>query len=146
MRISCGESTVPCDSLIPMNTSTLQTVARTGLRLALATAFLSSVFGRLGLWGHYSSGWASFVKYSASVNWYLPAPLVEPVTILATILETMFGLALLIGFRVRLAAFGSAALLMLFALAMFSGNPKSPFDYSVFTASFAALFLAVNTD
>ena len=110
-----------------MNTSTLQTVARTGLRLALATAFLSSVFGRLGLWGHYSSGWASFVKYSASVNWYLPAPLVEPVT-------------------VRLAAFGSAALLMLFALAMFSGNPKSPFDYSVFTASFAALFLAVNTD
>ena len=129
-----------------MSSSTLKTIARTGLRLALATAFLSSVLGRFGLWGPYSSGWASFVKYSASVNWYLPAALVEPITIVATIFESAFGLALLIGFRVRWAAFGSAALLMLFALAMFSGNPKSPFDYSVFTASFAALFLAVNSD
>ena len=37
---------------------------------------------------------------------------------------------------------GSAVLLMLFALAMFSGNPKSPFDYSVFTAASALCALA----
>src|SRR5262249_46302016 len=35
----------------------LQSFALTGLRLALATAFLSTVAGRLGLWGKYGSGW-----------------------------------------------------------------------------------------
>lgn len=43
-------------------------LALTGLRLALATAFLSSVAGRLGLWGPYATGWAGFVKYTGSVN------------------------------------------------------------------------------
>jgi putative oxidoreductase len=121
-------------------------IAVVGLRLALATAFLSSVAGRLGLWGHYGSGWARFVKYTGSVNWYLPAELIPTVAIIATFLETTFGLMLLTGWQVRRAALGSAGLLMLFALAMFSGDPKSPFDYSVFTASFGALTLATMPD
>src|SRR5271163_928412 len=120
----------------------LRPMALTGLRLALATAFLSSVAGRLGLWGSYGSGWAGFVKYAGSVNWYLPAAAIPAIAITATILETTFGLILLTGWQVRRAAMGSAVLLMLFALAMFSGNPKSPFDYSVFTAAFGALCLA----
>ena len=120
----------------------LQRVALIGLRLALATAFLSSVAGRFGFWGKYGSGWEKFVAYSGTVNWYLPASLVPTVAITATVLETTFGLALLVGFQIRKAALGSAGLLTLFALAMFSGNPKSPFDYSVFTAAFGALTLA----
>jgi putative oxidoreductase len=122
--------------------SRLRSIALTGLRLALATAFLSSVAGRLGLWGSYGSGWAGFVKYAGSVNWYLPAAAIPAVAITATVLETTFGLLLLIGWQVRYVATGSAVLLTLFALAMFSGNPKSPFDYSVFTAAFGALCLA----
>jgi len=123
----------------------LQSFALTGLRLALATAFLSAVAGRLGLWGKYGSGWVKFVAYVGSVNWYLPARMVLPVAITATILETAFGLALLAGFQIRNAALGSAGLLTLFGLAMFSGDPKSPFDYSVFTAAFGAFTLAAFT-
>jgi hypothetical protein len=52
---------------------------------------------------------------------------------------------LLAGFQIRNAALGSAGLLTLFALAMFSGDPKSPFDYSVFTAAFGAFTLAAFT-
>ena len=123
----------------------LQSFALTGLRLALATAFLSAVAGRLGLWGKYGGGWVKFVAYVGSVNWYLPARMVLPVAITSTILETAFGLTLLAGFQIRNAALGSAGLLMVFALAMFSGAPKSPFDYSVFTAAFGALTLAAFT-
>ncbi len=119
----------------------LRRIALTGLRLALATAFLSSVAGRLGLWGSYGSDWAGFVKYTGSVNWYLPAAAIPAIAITATVLETTFGLMLLTGWQLRRAATGSAILLTLFALAMFSGNPKSPFDYSVFTAAFGALCL-----
>src|SRR5215467_4087751 len=69
----------------------LQSFALTGLRLALATAFLSAVAGRLGLWGKYGSGWIKFVDYVGSVNWYLPTGMIAPVAIIATILETAFG-------------------------------------------------------
>jgi putative oxidoreductase len=125
-----------------MSQNELQRFASTGLRLALATAFLSSVAGRLGFWGKYGSGWEKFVAYTGTVNWYLPASLLPLVAITATVLETAFGLALLAGFQIRKTALGSAGLLTLFALAMFSSNPKSPFDYSVFTAAFGALMLA----
>ena len=84
------------------------------------------------------------MAYAGSVNWYLPARMVPPVAITSTI-ETAFGLTLLAGFQIRNAALGSAGLLMLFALAMFSGDPKSPFDYSVFTAAFGAFTLAAFT-
>jgi putative oxidoreductase len=115
--------------------------ARTGLRLALGTAYLSAVASRFGLWGSRGGNWTGFLKYAAEVNWYLPPQFIPAVAVLATVLETAFGLALVAGWRVRWAAFGSAALLLIFALAMASGDPKSPFDYSVFTASMGALLL-----
>jgi uncharacterized membrane protein YphA (DoxX/SURF4 family) len=127
-----------------MTPKSLSRIAKTGLRVALATAFLSSVAGRLGLWGKYGSGWEQFVKYTESVNWYLPVAMVPAVAVLSTILETCFGLALLAGWQTRKAALGSSVLLTLFAVAMFSGDPKSPFDYSVFTAAFGALTLATD--
>jgi len=115
--------------------------ARLGLRLALGTAFLSAVASRFGLWGARSGHWSGFLKYAAEVNWYLPANLIPAVAVASTVCELVFGLALVAGWRVRWAAHGSAALLMMFALAMASGDPKSPFDYSVFTASMGALLL-----
>jgi uncharacterized membrane protein YphA (DoxX/SURF4 family) len=124
----------------------LSIVALTGLRIALGTAFLSAVASRLGLWGKYGGDWGRFVKYAGEVNWYLPAALVPAVAVLATLFETTFGVLLVSGWQVRRAAAGSAVLLTLFALAMFSGDPKSPFDYSVFTAAFGALTLAAHTN
>jgi uncharacterized membrane protein YphA (DoxX/SURF4 family) len=91
------------------------------------------VASRLGLWGKYGGDWARFVKYAGEVNWYLPAAMVPAVAVVATVFEAAFGLSLVSGWQVRRAAAGSAALLMLFALAMFSGDPKSPFDYSALT-------------
>ena len=121
---------------------TLLRVALAGLRLALGTAFLSAVASRFGLWGRLGGDWAGFLKYAAQVNWFLPAFLIPTVAVVSTALELTFGCLLLVGWRVRWTAFGSAGLLTLFALAMASGDPKSPFDYSVFTAAFGALTLA----
>jgi uncharacterized membrane protein YphA (DoxX/SURF4 family) len=127
-----------------MSETQLARVARTGLRWALGLSFLSAVASRLGLWGHWGGNWNGFLKYAGEVNWYLPASLIPPVAIVSTAFEATFGCLLIIGWQIRWAAFGSAGLLTLFALAMASGDPKSPFDYSVFTAAFGALTLAAN--
>jgi uncharacterized membrane protein YphA (DoxX/SURF4 family) len=125
-----------------MNEHPLARVAQVGLRLALGTAFLSAVASRFGLWGRWGGDWSRFVDYAGQVNWFLPPALVPASAIASTVLEIGFGFLLVIGWQVKWAAYGSATLLMIFALAMASGDPKSPFDYSVFTASFAALLLA----
>jgi uncharacterized membrane protein YphA (DoxX/SURF4 family) len=116
-------------------------LGRLGLRLAQGTAFLSAVASRFGLWGARSGHWSGLLKYAAEVNWFLPSGMIPAVAVASTTLELAFGLALVVGWKVRWAAYGSAALLMLFALAMGSGDAKSPFDYSVFTASMGALLL-----
>jgi uncharacterized membrane protein YphA (DoxX/SURF4 family) len=125
-----------------MTGARLRMFATTGLRLALGITFLVEVASRFGLLGRFGSNWTRFLKYAGEVNWYLPAPLIPAIGVLATFFETAFGLALVAGWQARKAALGSAGLLMLFALAMFSGDPRSPFDYSVFSASFGALTLA----
>lgn len=110
-------------------------------RIALGTAFLSAVASRLGLWGH--SNFAAFEQYTAEVNSFMPAFTIPFLARAATILELAFGLALIVGFRVRWIARGAAALLALFATAMaISFGIKSPFDYSVFSASACALLLS----
>jgi len=117
-------------------------IAQTGLRLSLGATFLSAVAARLGLWGAAGGNWQEFLHYVAELNWFLPASLIPAAGVASTILETTFGGMLIAGWRVRWAAFGSAALLTIFALCMATGTgPKSPFDYSVFTAAFAALSL-----
>ena len=102
----------------------LARIALIGLRWSLATAFLSAVASRLGLLGSAGGDWRSFLKYAGQVNWYLPPKLVPVVAIAATILESTFGCLLIVGWQVRYAAFGSAGLLTMFALAMASGEPQ----------------------
>ncbi len=115
-------------------------------RIALGAAFLSAVAGRFGLWnGHFD--WDRFVRFierTRVLNAYMPAPLIPFLAWAATILETTFGAALIAGVQVRWAALGSAVLLAWFgtAMAIFDG-PKAPLDYSVFSASAAALLLAL---
>lgn len=113
------------------------------LRLSLAAGFLSAVASRLGLWGSHSSGWNNFLSYAAEVNAFAPKNLIPVIAVASTILETLFGLQLLLGFKTRLAAYGAAALTFLFALAMaWSFGIKEPLDYSVFAFSAGALLLA----
>jgi uncharacterized membrane protein YphA (DoxX/SURF4 family) len=109
-------------------------------RFALGAAFLSAVGSRLGLWG---GGWDAFVAYaSEEVLSFMPPALIKPCIYAATVFELSFGIALVAGIRVREVALGSSVLLAIFGTAMaISGGWQSPLDYSVFSASAAALLL-----
>lgn len=116
-------------------------------RVALGAAFLSAVASRIGLWDGSPArdAFGRFVAYTAEVNAFMPAALIPPLAWSATIAETALGLALIAGYRVRWAAGGAAVLLALFGSAMAASyGPKEPLDYSVFSASAAALLLAVH--
>ena len=118
-------------------------------RIAIGAAFLSAVAGRFGLWsGH--ARWESFGRFiqrTAELNGGAPAALMPVLAWTATILETTFGIALILGIATRWAALGSAALLAWFATAMavYTGV-KPPLDYSVYSASAGALLLALLED
>lgn len=115
-------------------------------KLALAAAFLSGIASRFGLWGA-GVGYGNFdnfLKYTAEVNHFMPAATIPFLGWAATILEFGLGLLLLLGLWRCYVALASAGLLFLFAAAMaISFGIKEPLDYSVFSASAAALLLAI---
>lgn len=116
-------------------------------RIALGAAFLSGIASRFGLWGNDAGygDFAHFVQYTAEVNSFMPAFMIPFLAWAATVAELALGLALILGVRLRWAALGSALLLALFGIAMtISFGLKSPLDYSVFSASAAALLLALS--
>jgi putative oxidoreductase len=124
-----------------------QKIAMLYVRIALAAAFLSAVGSRFGMYGK-DVGWgnfANFTKYTAEVNSFMPAWTIPYIAWIATAAEVFFALALLAGAWPRWIALGTALLLSLFGVAMaISFGIKSPLDYSVFSASAAAFFLAVH--
>jgi len=115
-------------------------------RMAVGSAFLSAVGSRFGMYGAYV-GWgnfANFQRYTAQVNSFLPAFMIPFIAWAATVAETALGIALILGIWPRWVALGSAVLLAMFGTAMaISFGIKSPLDYSVFSASAAALLLAL---
>jgi uncharacterized membrane protein YphA (DoxX/SURF4 family) len=134
---------------IAVSPNRLETLQRVGLayaRIALGAAFLSAVADRFGFWGKYG-GWgnfATFTAYTAQVNSFMPKLLIPFLAWAATIAETSFGICLILGLWLRWVALGAALLLFLFGAAMtISFGLKSPLDYSVFSASGAALLLAM---
>ena|ERR1700712_1062315 len=117
------------------------------LRFALAAGFLSAVGSRLSLLGSHSSGWTNYLDYTKSVNSFAPASLIPFLATMSTILETIFALLLLIGYKIRWAALGASILTLLFALAMaYSFGLKEPLDYSVFAFSASAFLLSTMND
>ena len=119
--------------------------ARRYARWALGAAFLSGIASRFGWWGA-GVGYGSFERflaYTAEVNAFMPAATIPFLGWSATVLELVFGVLLIVGLWPRRVALGSAVLLALFGVAMaISFGPKEPLDYSVFSASAAALLLA----
>lgn len=120
------------------------------LRVSLGTAFLSAVADRFGFWpeGLYAWGnWEVFVQSTQAMNPWFPEAIIPVVAFVATALELVFALFLLIGFKTEFFAKLSGYLLLIFALAItFSSNIKGSFDYSVFTASAAAFALSLLKD
>jgi putative oxidoreductase len=115
-------------------------------RIALGAAFLSGIASRFGLYGKNvgDGNFANFVKYTAEVNSFMPAFTISFLAWSATAAELVLGIALILGVWPRWIALGSAALLALFGIAMaISFGIKSPLDYSVFSASAAAVLLAL---
>jgi len=114
-------------------------------RIALGAAFLSGIADRFGLWGKTTGygDFAHFVQYTAQVNSFMPAFTIPFLAWAATVAELVLGIALISGVWIRWVALGSALLLFLFGTAMaISFGLKSPLDYSVFSASAAAVLLA----
>ncbi|MGJ5814393.1 DoxX family membrane protein [Paludibaculum fermentans] len=116
-------------------------------RLALGAAFLSGIASRFGLYGKdvgYGN-FANFLKYTAEVNAFMPASTILFLGWSATLAELVLGIALILGLWPRWVALASALLLVLFGIAMaISFGIKSPLDYSVFSASAAAVLLAIH--
>lgn len=119
------------------------------LRFALGAGFILPVLDRIGFlgapgranvsWGN----WTNFVAYANSLMPYFSPKTASFFGLVATIGEALFGILLIIGYKIKLAAYGSFVLTLVFAVSMlFFTGYRSPFDYSVFSVSFACLLLA----
>ena len=131
-----------------MNAEPLRKLAFLYARVTLGIGFLSGIADRFGAWRGRNVGYgnfAGFVQYTAKVNSFMPASSIPFLAWSATAAELVLGVLLLIGIWPRWTAVASALLLILFGTAMgISFGAKSPLDYSVFSASAAALLLALN--
>ncbi|HVU88199.1 MAG TPA: DoxX family protein [Pirellulales bacterium] len=119
------------------------------LRFALAAGFLSAVADRFGLWGPADTpgvswgGFASFLAYTGTLLWFLPAGLVPVAGWVSTVLEVVLALGLLAGFRLRAVALATGILLLVFAVTMTAAlGFEPPLSYSVWSAAAAAFLLA----
>ena len=135
----------------PVSRIRFDTAKRWGVRytrIAVGAAFLSAVASRFGVWdlsfnvaGHF----AKFIQFTGEVNSFMPAWTIPYLAVAATIAESTFGILLVLGLWQRWVSIGAAVLLFLFGTAMaISYCPQSPMDYSVFSASGAAVMLALN--
>lgn len=117
------------------------------LRLSIATAFLSAVADRFGIWSKEVSvwgNWNNFLEYAELINPWIPGSMIPAIGITATLAEIIFALFLIVGFKTELFAKLSGFLLLIFALSMtFSTGIKGALDFSVFSASAGAFALSL---
>ncbi len=117
-------------------------------RIALAAAFLSAVASRFGIWKEHPglAYFPDFERYTAQVNSFMPAASIPYLAWAATAAELTCGVALVLGLWPRLTGIAASVLLAVFATAMaISFGLKSPLDYSVYSASAAALLIALSS-
>ena len=124
--------------------------ASVALRLALGLTFLYAIadrFGLLGPPGAPNVSWGNFARFTAYVgilNWYLPHFIIPTLARVETVLETLLGIALLLGVWLRPVALASGLLLSSCALTMaIASGIGAPLAASVFNAAAAAFMLAV---
>lgn len=114
--------------------------------MALSASYLSAVADRFGFWPKHISVWGdwdAFVKYTQTLNPFIPERLISPLAVLATAAEIVIPIFLILGIKTKLFANLSGILLSVFAICMsLSLNVKAPLDYSVFTAAAASFALA----
>ena len=119
------------------------------LRLAISVTMLSAIADRFGFWGDNSAwgNWENFEKYTRQLTFFLPETLSAFSAYTATFLEIFFPLMLILGFKTKIAAYGTGILLLVFALSMsIALGIKAPLDYSVWVGSAAAFLLATQKE
>src|SRR5437660_10705281 len=86
-------------------------------------------------WGDF----AHFVEYTGAVTSLFPSSLTVSFAWAATVAETLYGILLIAGFKIRIASVLSGLLLLSFAMVMDIGlGIMTPCDYPVFLAPAAA--------
>ena len=120
------------------------------LRVSIAFGFLSAVADRFGLYTKEISAWGNwqaFVDYTEQMNPWFPETIIPVLAFLATALEIVFAINLLIGFKTEITAKLSGFLVLLFGLSMtLAFGIKPALDYSVFGFSAAAFALSTMKD
>src|SRR5262245_14028671 len=104
-------------------------------RFGLGASFLSAVSDRFGLWGPYGAknvSWgtfARFVEYTGAVTSLFPSSSTVSLAWAATVAETLLGILLIAGFKIRRVSVLSGLLLLSFAIGMATGlGIKTPLD------------------
>lgn len=119
------------------------------LRIAISVTMLSAVADRFGFWGDNSSwgNWKNFEVYTLKLTYFLPEILSIFSAYIATFLEILFPVMLILGYKTRIASYGSGILLLVFAVSMAVAlGTKAPLDYSVWIGSAGAFLLAVQQE
>ena len=119
------------------------------LRIAISVTMLSAVADRFGFWGDNSSwgNWKNFEVYTLKLTYFLPEILSIFSAYIATFLEILFPVMLILGYKTRIASYGSGILLLVFAVSMAVAlGAKAPLDYSVWIGSAGAFLLAVQQE
>jgi uncharacterized membrane protein YphA (DoxX/SURF4 family) len=117
------------------------------LRLPVAAAFLDAVADRLGFLGPHGApgvAWGDFthfIAYTATINPFMPHATIPALAVVATLCEITFGICLLLGISLHIAAIGAAVLLFLFGTAM-TISGFSQFSYGVYLMSAGTLALS----
>ena len=112
-------------------------------RFSVATSMLSAVADRFGWYPQEISAWGTmeaFTQYSNQALYFLPENVMWVLAWIATIIEIIGGIGLLLGYKTKFMAGLSAFILAVFAVSMSIGfGVKSIMDYSVLNAVSAAL-------
>lgn len=133
----------------------MKNIARIGqflLRLAIAISFLMAVMDRFGLLGHPGSGtawgdWKHFVDYTNMLIPFVNRQMANIMSIIATIAEILFGILLIVGYKIKEAALGAAILTLSFGLCMaIFVSITAPISYPVFVFTGAAFVLSCLDD
>ena len=119
------------------------------MRLALAFTLLAAIADKLGYWGEPGKpnilwgDWDAYVSYLHTLVPFVSKSITEILATTATIVEGALALILLIGLKVRWAAFGVGIYSLFLALvSLVSIGIKAPFNYSLFVICAAGFLLA----
>ena len=126
----------------------LKPTAQLFTRLALGIGFLLPVLDRTGYLGAAGSDqvawgdWQHFVDYTHTLMPFTNLNTAHIAGLGATIMESVLGLCLIVGFKTKWMALGTAMITFTFALFMiFALGIGAPFKYPVFVFTGAGLLL-----